>query len=314
MSDKPTNFNSLTSIISYFKEEQTAIDYLASLRFKNGAFCPHCGDTKVYKFSDNRRYKCAGCRKQFTVRVGTIFESSKIPLSKWFIAIYLITSHKKGISSHQLAKDIEVTQTSAWFMLHRIRYTLVNGSFEMPLSGIVEVDETYIGGANKNKSVYKRKELHKNGAQTGANHKMPVLGMLERNGKLRGVVLEKSHGKTIKPILYNNIAEDTTVITDGFGAYKDINKVFSGHEIIMHNNDEYVRGMYHTNSIEGVWSLLKRSILGIYHYTSAKHLQQYVDETVFRYNTRELSEQERINVMLSSVDNRLTYKRLTGKE
>jgi transposase-like protein len=173
-------FASLHEMVAAFPDEQSCIDHLRSIRWCNGAFCPHCGSLRVYHYSDKRTHKCADCRARFSIKVGTIFEDSKIGLHKWFMAIWLITSHKKGIASTQLARDIGVTQKTAWFMLHRLRHAAETKSFNAPLKGQVEADETYVGGKEKNKHADKKKP----GSQGGAN-KAAVFGMLERGGDLR---------------------------------------------------------------------------------------------------------------------------------
>ena len=174
------SFNSLPELFDAFPDEQSCIDHLRAIRWKNGEYCPYCGSDRVYHFSDNRTHKCGDCRQRFSIKVGTIFEDSKLPLRKWYAAIWLLTSHKKGIASTQLARDLDITQKSAWFMLHRLRHAATTKSFNRPLEGEIEADETYVGGREKNKHRNKRKP----GSQGGAN-KTAVFGMLERGGELR---------------------------------------------------------------------------------------------------------------------------------
>jgi transposase-like protein len=173
-------FNSLLQMMQAIPDEQTAIDHFTSIRWKRGAFCPHCHSTRVYHFADKRSHKCGDCRKRFSIRVGTIFEDSKLPLRTWLLAIWLITSHKKGIASTQLAKDLGITQKSAWFVSHRLRHAIRTQSFNRPLDGEVEADETFIGGKEKNKHAWQR-----TGGKQGGKGKIAVLGILERDGELR---------------------------------------------------------------------------------------------------------------------------------
>ncbi len=299
-------FESLIELVEYFKDEDTCIEYLASKRWEGKPCCPHCGCEKVYCFSDKKRYKCSSCRKQFTVRVGTIFEDSKISLKKWFIAIYLITSHKKGISSHQLARDLKVTQKSSWFLLHRIRYALGQCELEVELDNTVEVDETYVGGKNKNRH-WDKKVRNARGRST--KDKTPVFGMVERGGQVVAMVVPDVKGKTLKEIIKQHIKETATLMTDEYVGYAGLEKIYN-HCIVSHGAGQYVDGDAYTNTMEGFWSLLKRSVVGIYHSLTRKHLQKYVDECVFRYNTRKLKEGERMNKMLSLCCTRLTYKNL----
>lgn len=304
------DFKSIFELIKAFPDEQTCIDHLTELRWNGNVVSPFDPESKVYSCAGNK-YKCKNTSKYFNVKTGTLFDNTKIELQKWFMAIYLITGHSKGISSIQLSKDIDVTQKTAWFMLQRIR-NCFGMDDDSKLDNEVEVDETYVGGEYKNKSISKRKEIHKDGLQTGMNDKAPVIGMLERGGNVKCVVVEKAHGKTIKPILFDKINPSAHVMTDGFGGYSGINKNFFHHSVVNHNLGEYVNGRIHTNTIEGFWSILKRGILGIYHFTSKKHLQKYVDEFVFRYNGRNSSTQLKFNDMLSNTEHRLTYKALIG--
>lgn len=302
------DFTSIFELIKAFPNEQSCINHLEELRWNGNIISPFDSTSKVYKCKGNK-YRCKNTGKYFNVRTNTLFDNTKIELRKWFMAIYIVTSHKKGISSLQLSRDIDVTQKTAWFMLQRIRNCFGIDSDEK-FDNNVEVDETYVGGRFKNKHINERTEIHENGRRTGIDKKTPVLGILERNDKVEGIVIPKADAKTIKPIIFDKIDKSATVITDGFGAYRYIDNKFNKHEVVNHDKDEYVNGIYHTNTIEGFWSLLKRGIFGIYHFTSEKHLQKYVDEFAFRYNSRHVSTKVRFNIMLSNTEHRLTYKNL----
>jgi transposase-like protein len=293
-------FNSLLDVVKHFPDEKSCREQFEIMRWKNKIVCVHCGsDRKIYRINDGKLFKCADCLKQFTVRVGTIFEDSALPLQKWFMAIYLITAHKKGISSVQLGKDIEVTQKSAWFMLHRIRYAIRTKSFDKPLSGIVEVDETFIGG-----------KTHGQGRGYIQPNKTVVFGMKQRDGEVRANTVKHADGKTLKPIIRENVSKDSIIMSDEFGGYKDLEKEFKDHQVVNHSKKEYARGIVNTNSIESFWALLKRGIVGIYHHVDKKHLDKYIDEFEFRYNTKHIHDAERFSSMLSCCEGRLTYAKL----
>jgi hypothetical protein len=306
------NFKSIIDLLETFKNDQVCMDYLEKIRWNGDPVSPFDVESKVYNCKGNR-YKCKNTGKYFNVRTGTIFDNTKIGLQKWFLAIYIVTSHKKGISSLQLSRDISVTQKTAWFMLQRIRNCF--GLGDSTMFGEVEVDETYVGGDNRNKSKTKRKELHKEGNQTGAKHKTPVFGMLDRDNKsVKAKVIDgKAMGATLKPIIRAEVDKESIIISDGFGGYSSLHLEYRDHIIIKHDQDEYVKGRFHTNTIEGFWSLLKRGIIGIYHHTSPKHLQRYVDEFSFRYNTRDMGVNERFNIFCLNLNHRLTYKSLINK-
>lgn len=310
----PQEFNSLIEVVEYFSDEQKCLNYLMAQRWDGAIECPHCGSSRIYAFSDGVRFKCGACRQQFTAKVGTIFEGSKIPMRKWFTAIYLVTSHKKGISSHQLAKDLKVTQKTAWFMLHRIRFALGQGSFNVDMGGndggIVEVDEVFIGGLEKNKHAKKKSTKHGN----SAGGKTMVVGLLERGGRLKTRVMATSERDMLQGIVHLNVKPGSKVITDAHKGYTGLRDTFE-HVSIKHTEGKYItKGAIHTNSIEGYWSLFQRSIIGIYHHVSPKHLQAYCDESAFRYNTRLSNEGNRVQNTISNTNGkRLTYETLISK-
>lgn len=300
-------FNNLVQVMQYFSDENVCLEHLKQMRWKNGAYCPHCGCQKVYSFSDNKRYKCSDCRKQFTAKVGSIFENTKIPLQKWFVAIYLIASHKKGISSLQLSKDLGITQKNSWFLLHRLRHASNTDAFNAPLKNTVEADETYIGGKEKNKHKSKRQE----GTQGRSTlTKTPVLAVVERKGLVKAVKSESVDSKAIGKFITNNVVLGSNLMTDEYRIYQSVKWLYK-HNFVKHGNGEYVINDCHTNTIEGFFSLLKRGIIGIYHFVSAKHLDNYLNEFTFRYNSKELNEHDRFNLLLSATGGkRITYEQL----
>jgi len=300
-------FKSIFDLLKAFPTEQDCINHLEQLRWNGNVVSPFDAESKVYKCKDNK-YRCKNTNKYFNVRTGTIFDNTKIPLVKWFMALYVFSSHKKGISSHQLAKDIDVTQKSAWFLLHRLRYAFDHPEFKNTLGNIVEVDETFVGGESKNKHSKKKK---KDSATGGTLHeKQPVFGMLERGGNVIAKVVPNRNKETLLPIIKETIENDSVVMTDEYTAYKDL-KIDYEHYKVNHSAKEYVNFMAHTNGIENFWSHLKRGIDGIYHWCSKEHLQSYVNEFSLRFNTREMNTQGRFDLILSAVSNkRLTYQNL----
>lgn len=306
------DFDSLYDLLDYFTAEEKCGDYLAALRWNGKPECVYCGHDKVYTLNvkgRGKRYKCAKCRKQASVRVGTIFEESNIPLRKWFVAIYLITAHKKGISSHQLAKDIRVTQKTAWFINHRVReaYKPEAAKFTNP----VEVDEVYIGGLEKNKHKDKRTK----GTQgRNAKTKKPILGVIERGGKVYAVPVDDNKIKTIKPIISDRVEQGNKVFSDDNPSYKHLSRSGYEHDMVNHTADEYVRGEAHTNNIESFWALLKRGYHGTYHWWSGQHIGRYINEFTFRFNNRKFSDGSKFDILLSNCQGRLSYKQLTKKK
>ncbi len=302
-----TRFKNLIQVLDFFKEENTCKEYLAAMRWGSDPACPHCGSIGAYV--TNRGYKCKSkeCAKKFTVTTGTVFENTKISLRYWFAAMYLCTAHKKGISSLQLSRDLDITQKTAWFLLHRIREMLKQDSSKK-LSGIVEIDETYVGGKNKNRHQNKKVE----GSQGRSSvDKKPVLGILQREGGIRTFVVDETSSSTLTNIMVENVEAGSDVITDSYNSYNSLSKSFE-HTKIKHMEGNYITiGDRHTNSIEGFWSHLKRGIVGIYHYVSPKHLHRYCDEFAFRYNTRKVEDIIRFDDAIRLCDNkRLRYSDL----
>lgn len=302
-----SKFNSLLDVINTFAEEQTCIDHLTELRWNGNVVSPFDSTSKVY-VCKGTKYKCKNTGKYFNVRTQTLFDNTKIKLQKWFLAIYLVTSHKKGISSIQLSKDIAVTQKTAWFMLQRIR-ACFGIDDNHTLDGVVQVDETYVGGDIKNKSNKVRMERSKGKKQTGFQHKTPVLGMLNDEGVMAKTMVHASK-KEILPLIHKYIKKTATVVTDGFGAYRTLPKTHKEHVVVDHGKQIFAVGKFHTNSLEGFWSHFKRSVFGIYHHVIVKHMDKYLNESSFRYNTRLANEDERMNMLFSRTEVRTSYKSL----
>jgi transposase-like protein len=302
---KPKN---LIEAIRYFSDPDVCTEYVANLRWPDGPVCPRCEGTEHSYLTTRRIWKCKSCKRQFSVKVGTIFEDSALGLDKWLPAIWLAANSKNGISSHELARALGITQKSAWFMLHRIRLAMQSGSF-LKLSGEVEIDETYIGGKARN--------MHK-GARarkitgTGGIDKTAVLGMIERGGEVRYEVVPNVRRDTLQGRVRKTVKKGSAIYSDAHGAYCGLGDTYV-HEVIDHA-EAYVNGRVHTNGMENFWSLLKRGLHGTYVSVEAFHLFRYLDERAFTFNLREMSDSGRFDAVLGRVSGRrLTYTELIGQ-
>lgn len=293
-------------LFEMFPDEATARTYLESRLWPKGPTCPTGAGQDRITTRKNGFYRCNKCQLDFTIRTGTILERSHIPLHKWIYAMYLMVTARKGISSMQLAKEIGVTQKSAWFMLGRLREACA-GEFEK-LRGMVEVDEAYFGGKESNK--HESKKLK---AGRGSVGKTAVMGMRERGGKVIAKTIEAPDKETIQTAIYDSVEVGSTIVSDEHSAYTGLGGLFFEHETVNHTEGEYKRGQFDTNSIESVWAVMKRGMHGVYHHASAKHLPRYVDEFTFRLNEGDVKRHtlDRLDSFIKGVDGkRLTYARL----
>ena len=300
----------LLEAVRYFSDVEVATQHVAATRWPDGPVCPRCGlvDPKHYYLKTRRVWKCRSCQKQFSVKVGTIFEDSPLGLDRWLPAMWLIANCKNGISSYELAKDLGIQQKSAWFMLHRIRLAMQSGSIEK-LSGHVEADETYIGGKARNMHKSKRKEKI---TGRGSSGKVAVMGLLERHGKVKTKIVPDTTSRTLQVEVRKNVEPGSEVHTDALRSYRGLDSEYV-HNIVDHA-ERYVDGHVHTNGLENFWSLLKRGIKGTYVSVEPYHLFRYLDEQAFRFNEREYEDGDRFQKAIGSVSGRrLTYNELTGR-
>lgn len=309
---------------AHFASPDLARELLERMRWPNGAACPRCGGCDPYKITPSGKstkarttrkglYKCRACRRQFSVTVGTVFEDTHIPMNKWLQAIYLLCSSKKGISAHQLHRMLGITYKSAWFMAHRLRYAMTQNPLSSKLGGIVEADETYIGGKVKPANLKRGEPYKANRRGSHTDNKIAVVALVERGGRVRAFPMEKVTASNIHEVINTNVRSDARLITDESPLYPGIGKHMAGHDSVKHSINEYVRGDSHTNTVEGFFSLLKRGINGIYHHVGKGHVGRYVDEFSFRYDYRKISDGDRANMaVLGAEGKRLTYKQPAG--
>lgn len=307
MKNEETNPKNKLQFLKLFGDEDSCKRHLVKLRWNNEPTCPYCESKKIYCYKIVGAFRCKDCKKQFSALKGTLYENSKIPLSKWFYATYIVTSHKKGISSYQLSRDIGVTQKSAWYMLQRIREGMENVKSKERLEGVVELDETYVGGKNKNRHADKKV---KNSQGRSHVDKTPVFGILKReSGEVRLFSVKDVTFKTLKPIIIKNVKAGSEVMTDEWTSYSRLHKIYK-HKIVRHGKGEYVKDDCHTNGLENFWSHLKRSVIGIYHHVSRRHINKYLNEFAFRFNTRGLNDYDRFAILLGNCEGHLMYKDL----
>lgn len=302
----------LIEAIKYFSDPDVCLDFMVKMRWQNGVACPTCGSMDVRFIKTRHIWECKSQhpKRQFSVKVGTIFEDSPIGLDKWLAAIWMIANAKNGVSSYEIARNLGVTQKTAWFMLHRIR--LAMGTDNGKLSGTVEADETYIGGKSVNMHKSKREAVIKGRGGVG---KVAVMGLLERHtnkaSKVQTKILADTSRRTIPPAVRQSVEAGSNLITDALSPYSDLDKEYI-HEVIDHAV-AYVRGQVHTNSIENFWSLLKRAIRGTYVNVEPFHLMRYLDEETYRFNTRKDDDADRFQGVVSGITGkRLTYNQLIG--
>jgi transposase-like protein len=309
--------DTLLGAVKYFSDVETCIGFVVALRWPDGVMvCPRCDSDQCYRLSTRQLFKCRACKKQFSVKVGTIFEDSPIGLDKWLPAMWMLVNCKNGVSSYEIARDLGVTQKSAWFMMHRIRLAIQTGSFDK-IDGIAEIDETYIGGKARNMHIAKRKRM---GISQGTSMagKVAVMGLLERHGKdgfsqIRCTVVKGRKRTHFRPVIDANVVKGTTINTDAHLSYQGLASEYE-HNVIDHA-EKYVDGQVHTNGCENFWSLLKRAIKGTYVSVEPLHLFRYIDEQVYRFNNRKLTDAARFVQACSSVfGRRVTFKVLTGHD
>lgn len=309
--NNPFQFDSIIDFMQMFPDDKACKAHFAKIRWNGEPVCPVCASKNVYERKQGHNYVCRECRRNFTVKTGTIFEQSNLSMLKWYLAMYFISTNVKGISSCQLAKKIKVTQKSAWFMLHRIRFAFAAKSFSAPVKGVVELDETYVGGKEKNKHEDK-KTPNTQGRCTVT--KVPVFGIKSETDGVFATVVPNVQKDTLQEIVKENVAKGSIVKTDEYQAFKGLEKEYD-HRVCNHGKKDFVTGWdTHTNGMENYWSHLKRMIIGTYHQISRKHMNQYLGAQSFRYNNCKNQDWEKFTASVYLSDGkRLTYKQLIAE-
>jgi transposase-like protein len=302
----------LLEAVRAFSDPQVAHDYFVAIRWPNGMACPRmgCGSADVVRIAQRNLWKCHECKKQFTAKVNTVFEDSPIGFNKWLPALWLLASNRNGISSLELSRGIKVSQKAAWFMLHRLRLMMRSGTWDR-LSGEVEADETYIGGKTR-RFVPMAVRIGKARKQAKMDAKTVVLGMVERGGRVRAMVVASNRKNTLAPRVLANVEPGSTLYTDSLRSYIGMQGPYTHH--VINHAVSYVEGQVHTNNIENFWSVLKRTLAGTYIAARPFHLDSYLDEQVFRFNARRDSDGDRFASALKGADGRrVTWAELTDK-
>lgn len=307
-----TAFKSVVDLMAKLKTDSDCRNYLKQLLWKTDmpSGCPRCGNTTTYAFKDGRTYKCAACREKFNLLTGTIFENTKLPLNKWIACLWMSTSYKRGISSYQVARNIGVTQKTAWFMMQRIRQLFEHLKPES-LEGVCTCDETFVGGKNKNRHKNKRYDFKNGNDQRKFADKISVFGVMEVHGKVISKSVPDVKMSSLQPLLLQYVKKKSTVMTDEWKAYQYINHFFE-HKICSHLRGEYVsKDGATTNPIENYWSHVKRAVIGTYYHLTRKHIDRYLNEFDFKFNYRDLCDGDKFNLVLAQLPNsRLKYQTL----
>lgn len=300
----------LNALRSATANETAAVEFLEAQRFGDAPACPRCGAVEVYKMQGvdgsrnaDYRWRCRGCKKMFSVRTGTIFEESRLPLRIWVYAFWRACASKKGVSALQLSREFQITHKSALFVLRRIRHGMGADPATAPkLTGTIEADEVFIGG---------RRRGSRRGRPGADSHKTPVFGVVQRDGDVRMRMMERLTSERLAEVLAENADRTCRLITDDYMAYRRVGQAFGSHEVVKHTAGEYVKAGtdIHSNTIEGVWSLIRRGVMGTFHSVSRKHLPNYLNEFEFRWNTRKLDDGQRIGKAIRTMDGkRLMYR------
>lgn len=306
-----SEFKSIIDVIAYFNDESFNLKYLEALRWGDNPICPHCEHDKSYRFNDEVRFKCAKCRKIFNAKTKSMYQGTKITLQQWFLASYIFLTSSKGITSLEMAERLGVTHKTGYQVLNKIRMYMERNANteESVLFGIIEVDETFVGGKNKNRHKHKKIKYNKQENWKGKKYpdKVTVIGVKQRNGEVRCRAIDCVTRLEAQPFLFKHVHEESLLMSDICNAYFGM-EVHCEHRTVNHSGKEYVRGYVHTNGIESFWAIVKRAIIGVYYKVSRKYTNRYIQEFVFRFNTRKLSKKDRFERLIRITGNAGLYK------